>query len=224
MRSQTLFNSGRLWLVLTLAAALLGLSACESHPRRGRGAMIDMPRISLSGSNEYFNGQLVASATLNNGFAHPPMAEGGGGSGRENGGEGGGMGRRGGMGMGGGMGGMHGGGGYRERGEEGGGMARMGSHEPPLTLRVRLENRGKENLAVEIRDVESDLGNFVPEPDHVLLAPGQAVELDPMISRLGVVSEAIPLKLVLRAHGQDEDRTLELKPTGAAPAPPPAAP
>lgn len=236
MRSHPPSPSGRLWLALALASSLLCLAACESHPRRGRGAMVDMPRINLNGSGDYFNGQLLATASVRNGLARGPMAEGG--SGHEGGGAmgEGGMGRHGGgmrgMGggdmdgdeMGGGMRGMHGGGGgeYRERGEGGGGMGRLGSHEPPLTLRVRLENRGKENLTVEIRDVQSDLGNFVPEPDHVLLAPGQSVELEPMISRLGVVSGDIPLQLVLRANGKVEDQTIHLK--SAAPAAPPAQP
>jgi hypothetical protein len=51
-----------------------------------------------------------------------------------------------------------------------------------------------------------------------LAAPGQSVELDPMISQLGVLADKIPLKVRLRLAGQEESHTLLLQPL----APPPS--
>lgn len=97
-----------------------------------------------------------------------------------------------------------------------GGIGRFNT-SPAITLRVRLENKGQTDLTVTIRDVDSVLGNFVPQPEKVSLKPGQSAELDPMTSRLGVVAATIPLTLSFRIGEKTETQKLVLRePAGAA--------
>jgi hypothetical protein len=88
---------------------------------------------------------------------------------------------------------------------------------PPALLRLSLENAGGATLVVQIRDLNSDLGNFAIRPDTVTLNPGQSVEVEPMQSLLGVDSYSIPVVISLRSGGQTQTKTLTLRPV-----PPPA--
>ena len=92
-------------------------------------------------------------------------------------------------------------------------MARRaaGSPMPPVTLRVKLENKGTEPLEIEVTEVNSELGNFAVRPPKLTIAPGQTGELDPMISQLGVTSDEIPLKLSVRTGGKRESQTITIK-------------
>ena len=95
---------------------------------------------------------------------------------------------------------------------------------PPALLRLQLENPSAATVVVQIREVNSDLGNFAVRPDTVTLAPGQAVEVEPMQSLLGVDSYSLPVSITLRAGGQTQSKILTLRPVTFAPAatPPPA--
>ena len=97
---------------------------------------------------------------------------------------------------------------------------------PPALLRLQLENPSAATVVVEIREVNSDLGNFAVRPDTVTLAPGQAVEVEPMQSMLGVDSYALPVTITLRAGGQTQSKILTLRPVAPAQtaAPTPASP
>jgi hypothetical protein len=86
-----------------------------------------------------------------------------------------------------------------------------GSPMPPVTLKVELVNRGTETMEIEIREVNSDLGNFAPRPSNVTIGPGGKVTLDPMISQLGVTSNEIPLKLGVRTAGKTETQVVYVK-------------
>tara|TARA_R110002094_G_scaffold88574_1_gene91828 strand:+ start:466 stop:684 length:219 start_codon:yes stop_codon:yes gene_type:complete len=70
---------------------------------------------------------------------------------------------------------------------------------------------GSAPINLSIREINSVLGNFVAQPDQATLAPGEWIELEPMISRMGVISGSIPLQLELRAEGQTESQTITLK-------------
>lgn len=95
---------------------------------------------------------------------------------------------------------------------------------PPALLRLRLENPGGATVVVQIRDINSELGDFAPRPDTVTLESGQSVELEPMQSLLGLQSYALPVTITLRAAGQTESKVLTLRPVQpAAAAPAPAA-
>ena len=93
---------------------------------------------------------------------------------------------------------------------------------PPALLRLRLENPSAATVVVEIREVNSELGNFAIRPDTVTLAPGQMVEVEPMQSLLGVDSYALPVTITLRAGGQTQSKVLTLRPVAPAPGTPPA--
>lgn len=201
------------WAVIATLAAF-SLAACENHPHhRGNPNEMDagIPKVSLHASGTFFAGQLVAEATVSRGLHERVVDDPSGRTSRPIENRFGGMSRGDGDGD---RGGRHG-----ERREEGGmgsrfggeGMARLGSNAPPITLRVRLKNQGKTHLQVTIRDVNSVLGNFVPQPEKVLLAPGQSADLDPMISRLGVVAAEIPLTLSFRVGDKTETQQLNLR-------------
>lgn len=86
-----------------------------------------------------------------------------------------------------------------------------GSPMPPVTLRVHFENKGTAPLEIEVTDVNSDLGNFAVRPAKLTIAPGEKGSLDPMISQLGVTSDEIPLKVVVRTAGKKETQVVVVK-------------
>jgi hypothetical protein len=92
-------------------------------------------------------------------------------------------------------------------------MARRaaGSPMPPVTLRVKLENKGTEPIEIEVMEVNSELGNFAVRPPKITIAPGQTGELDPMISQLGVTSDEIPLKVSVRTGSKRETQVIPIK-------------
>lgn len=86
-----------------------------------------------------------------------------------------------------------------------------GSPMPPVTLRLKLENRGPDPVEVELLEVNSDLGNFAVRPTKLALAGAQAGEADPMVSQLGVTSDEIPVKVTFRVAGQKETQIVTVK-------------
>ena len=215
---------------------LAGLAACESgraRPTAGarrsgeEGASNPIPR--MEGTAVYFDGQIEAEVLLARVGAHWNRADVPGQNAARRAGGGGFNGRVGGMG--GGRGGHHGG---RGGPPEGGGSADEpptapvhASNLPPLALRLRLTNHGGVAADVEVVDFNSSLGDFVVEPPRLTLPPGQAVEAEPMVSRLGVGTEEIPLTVKLRLGHRSEQQVLTLRvvkePDAAAPVPVPPA-
>jgi hypothetical protein len=96
----------------------------------------------------------------------------------------------------------------------------MGAPLPPVTLHLILTNAGPGTLSVTIDDFDSDLGNFVVDPEVISLAPGETAEPIPMVSQLGVSSDDIPFTVSLIVAGQKETRTIEVKDVVDAPAAP----
>jgi hypothetical protein len=86
----------------------------------------------------------------------------------------------------------------------------------PIVLWLQLTNTAGHPLSVEIDDFNSDLGNFAVQPEQVALIPGQSVEAEPMISRLGVTSLNIPVTITLRLNGKTETHVLTLQPADSA--------
>ena len=154
--------------------------------------------VAMQGEKAFFDSQIVATVTVSRGIGRG--IAGGGGSGGGPGGARGGRGNR-------------GGGGRSGPPPDMAGMepeqavayqnARMalGSPLPPVTTRLKLENRSQEALEIEILEVNSVLGNFAVRPAKLTIAPGQTAEPDPMISQLGVTSDEIPVKVSLRKVG-----------------------
>ena len=178
--------------------------------------------------DSFFDGKILVEANLGRGFGGRGRPGAGGHmggeipSGRHHGG---------GMSMGGGTGGGHGGGGRGGMGpssDEGdpsnfrGGPSFQDASMPPVALRLRLTNTGKETAEVTVVLCKSELGDFAVRPEKLVLAPGQAVEPEPMTSRLGLTSAELVLKVGLRVAGKAEQKDLVLK--VAAPVEPPADP
>jgi hypothetical protein len=86
-----------------------------------------------------------------------------------------------------------------------------GSPLPALTLRLKLENRGTQSLAMEIIEVSSELGNFAVRPAKLEIPAGETLEPDPMFSKLGITSDPILVKVVLRLAGAREDQTIAVE-------------
>ncbi|MCF7688939.1 MAG: hypothetical protein K9M98_14035 [Cephaloticoccus sp.] len=187
-----------------IGLGLHSLSGCALPPEDIRQARYEelekaSPQMSLSGNGTYFAGQLVAEAFVTRGLTGPmarmkikrPPRE---------------------MdprisphAIGEDLPGM-------ERGSGNGRMGKLGSTQPPVTLRIALQNSGTAPATIIIRDVVSKLGNFVPQPEKLTLEPGQSAELEPMISRLGVIAESIALTLTLRQGDRTETQVLTLLP------------
>ncbi|MDE3083634.1 MAG: hypothetical protein KGJ37_00250 [Verrucomicrobiota bacterium] len=81
---------------------------------------------------------------------------------------------------------------------------------PPAELRLKLTNTTKEVVQAEVVDFDSELGNFVVQPERLTIGPEQSAEPDPMFSRLGVDSTTIPVTVALRSNGKIEKRILNL--------------
>ena len=217
--------------------AVLLFAGCETGP--DRRAMREEARHSvppMAASDTFFGGQVGVKLTLG-GLDVSPDERGGG--------RGGGSSRHGG--------GHHGGGpsltGGSNRGGMGGEEPSFGSYEgndrlgptdvgsisevpvhhgesemPPAMLRLRLENTGPDPVVVEVRDLDSVLGNFAVRPDRLVLEPGKSAEPDPMESLLGLDTYTVPVTLTLRVGGKTETKILTLRPVTPAPAPAPVAP
>jgi hypothetical protein len=89
-----------------------------------------------------------------------------------------------------------------------------------VSFHVRLFNHAAYPVEVEVLDFNSDLGDFVVEPEKIVIQPNASAETEPMTSRLGVTSDAIPLSLTIRYKGQApthvrEKQVLVLKPVPA---------
>lgn len=86
-----------------------------------------------------------------------------------------------------------------------------GSPMPPVTIRLKLENRSGEAVEVDLLEVNSDLGNFAVRPTKLSLGAAQAAEAEPMVSQLGVTSDEIPMKVALRIGGKKELQVIPVK-------------
>ena len=213
----------RVSTAVILGAALAAVEGCNSHsgPRdlmmeEANAGATERP-VAMKGEGTFLDGKLAAVATVSRGFDRGPGARGrgkGGGPGEEA------YGRRG-------------------RRDDAGAFTEVyniygeseeeqkeameeyirqararraaGSPMPPVTLRVQFENKGTEPLEIEVTDVNSDLGNFAVRPPKLVIPPGEKGSLDPMISQLGVTSDEIPLKLVVRQGGKKETQVVVVK-------------
>ena len=79
-----------------------------------------------------------------------------------------------------------------------------------IVLRLRLENRSTENLAVEIVRVESVLGDVVNHPGRLMLAPHQTASISAPVAEQRVPAGSIPVEVALRLAGKVETRQLQL--------------
>ena len=206
-----------------MTMAILGLSGCSDRPSRPnpRAERMDATtaRPTMSAQDSFFEGKLLVEANLGQGFSGRgagPGGERGMGGGRPSvggGKRGGGMpgGPGGGGPGGGGPGGGDMGGMQESGGGFGGGSSIHESNMPPIALRLRLTNQGKETVEVVFTLCKSVLGDFAVRPEKLALAPEQSAEPDPMTSRLGLSSGELHLTVGLRMGGKVEQKELILK-------------
>src|ERR1035438_2487717 len=160
--------------------------------------------VAMSGAAPFFGGQMNVTVTISRGIGRGTAGEGPGGRGGSGG-------RR------------KGRGGKSADTEDFSGMdndqaiaymqakAAVGSPMPPVTMHLKIQNKGTQTATVEVLDFESDLGNFAVHPDLLSMAPDQVAEPDPMISQLGVTSDEIPVKVSLKSAGKTETQTIPVK-------------
>ncbi len=202
---------------LFLIIGALVLVGCESRPNR-RAMMEEARRSvpSMAADEPFFDGAIIAHLTLKGDTG------GRGGSGDSD--SGGGRGRGGGGRHGGGRGG--GGRGMRQPSDDSDGVAPSpamhASAMPAAMLRLRLENTTQAEMDVEVRGLDSQIGNFAVRPDKLIVMPGQSEEPDPMESLLGVDTLSLPVTVTLRWNGRTETKVMMLQVTQPVPEPPAA--
>lgn len=192
--------------------ATLLLAACESRPDRRE--MMEEARHSIppmAANEPFFDGAVIAHLTLTS------AAGGGGGTGGDSEGGARASGHGGGGGRHGGGGGRHQGGGNPGGGDGASSPAMHASAMPAAMLRLRLENTTSYAVDVEVRDLNSELGDFAVRPDKLSLQPGQSDEPDPMESLLGLDTYSLPVTITLRSAGRTETKVLTLQVVKAAP-------
>ncbi|HLP00813.1 MAG TPA: hypothetical protein VK163_02220 [Opitutaceae bacterium] len=234
MQTPALVPSAMPWLrrsgFAMIAAGLLALAGCNS-PRPPAHARRETPQPPLAGRTEFFSGALAAEirvTSLHSALGAPQP--GGGDSGR--GGE-----RRGPPPGGGeGMGPPHGGGGGMGRppgsAEHHSGDAAPSAHGrggfaalPRQMLRVTFTNHSSTELTFTIAELNSAIGNFVPQPGKLTLAPGATAALEPVSGDAGGNLEWLDLTLAVRRAGQLDKQIIHLVATGEpAEEPPPPPP
>ena len=225
----------RFGLILTIAGFVALSPGCSSdapdrraegppHPRK--------PAPPLVGKEIFFNGQITAELNVGagQGFEGRAAKENDGSPGEH-------MSHGGGMLLGGGGGGRHYGGDRDFGGQETDPSAQAerehmqamrhsaANTNPPVMIHLRFTNKGNTRADLLIADFLSPLGNFVVEPDHLALEPGQTLEVEPMTSRLAGEISGTTVTLALRLAGQGEKKDVALSlASEAAPEPPPAEP
>ena len=87
----------------------------------------------------------------------------------------------------------------------------VGTPLPPVTLHLILINPGDQAVTATILDFESELGNFVLDPDKLVVEAGLSAEPTPMVSQLGVTSDNIPVTVTLKVGSTKETHVIQMK-------------
>ena len=219
----------RLSLGVVAALALLSLVAgCAGGPSRHPRVHDEPRQPPLAARADFFAGAITAEAqvvSFRHSMMHPDRdGEGRGGDRAHSGpppGGGKGMGHAGGMGAGGpppGEGGDHR---RRDNAHPAGGPVAL----PRQTLSISFTNHTAAPLTFVITELNSGIGNFVPQPEKLTLAPGATEALQPVSGDAGGVLRWLDVTLSLRQGGTTTSQILHLVPTGepaeAEPPPPP---
>ncbi len=82
---------------------------------------------------------------------------------------------------------------------------------PRSALIVKFTNHDARPVTFTIADVNSVLGNFVPSPETLTLAPAQQGAIDPMLSNFDGNFDEVELTLTLKTAGVKETHILKLQ-------------
>jgi hypothetical protein len=165
------------------AALLLGGCANKNDDEMTKGVVSGERPVAMEGSAPFFGGKVIAKVTVSRGVGK----------------------------------------GLKSGGKRGGeratydayanseGKLTLGSPLPPVTLHLLLSNTGTEEVSVKMLDFNSDLGNFVVDPDTLKIPPGQTAEPTPMVSQLGVNSDELPFSVRLEVGNAKEEHTFAVR-------------
>lgn len=98
----------------------------------------------------------------------------------------------------------------------GGGFAQL----PRQTLLVTFTNHSDSAITFVIRELNSAIGNFAPQPEKMTLDPGASATLAPVSGDAGGILNWLDLSLGLRSAASSQTQTIHLEPTGEKDGPP----
>src|ERR1017187_679933 len=173
-----------------LAAIVLGCG-CNSKQsdEMTKGVVAGERPVAMAGSEAFFGGKVTVKVTVSRGVGHGLKQGKGGGRSRGDGGDK----------------------ATYDAYANSEGKLTLGSPLPPVTLHLILTNAGPDEIAVKMLDFNSDLGNFVVDPDSVTIPPGQAAEPTPMVSQLGVSSDEITFTVRLQRGRAKETKAIVVR-------------
>jgi hypothetical protein len=174
-----------------LAACAAALSGCFNLDRDELtdAVVAGEKPVAMEGSDAFFSGMLTAKVTLSRGIGHGLKKAG---RGKDD---------------------------YTyEAYAHGDTKTMIGSPLPPVTMHILVTNHADHPVTISIPDFDSDMGNFVVDPESLTIAAGATAEPTPMVSDLGVNSDSIPFKVTIKYGASKESRTILVKVA------PPAAP
>jgi hypothetical protein len=109
---------------------------------------------------------------------------------------------------------------------EGGGDAPLrasrgpGMQLPHQTLRISFTNTGPNPVVIAVTEFRSLIGNFVPQPESLTLAPGGSAALEPVSGDAGGTLESLDVTVTLKRDRTSDTQVVHLQgPAPAAPAP-----
>lgn len=81
---------------------------------------------------------------------------------------------------------------------------------PRSALILRFTNSSAQAITFRISDVNSHLGDFVPRPETLTVAPGDQASVEPMLSNLNNNFDALDVTVTLRFGEKTETHVLKL--------------
>jgi hypothetical protein len=83
---------------------------------------------------------------------------------------------------------------------------------PRSALVLRFTNTSAQSITFRISDVNSTLGDFVPRPETLTVAPGGQGSVEPMLSNLNSDFDELDVTVTLRFGEKTETHVLKLRP------------
>lgn len=173
---------------ILLVAALAFLSGCfHTEQDEMTNAVVSGERsVAMEGSGDFFSGSLTAQVTLSRGVGRGLRKAG------------------------------QAKGDYTYQAYTGHDKSVLGDPLPPVTMHILLTNHSDHPMTVSILDFDSEMGNFVVDPESLAVGAGATAEPTPMVSALGVSSDTIPFKVTIKYGASKESRTIEVKAVATA--------
>jgi hypothetical protein len=85
---------------------------------------------------------------------------------------------------------------------------------PRQTLHIDFTNHTAAPITIVLTELNSSIGNFVPQPEKLTIAPGATAALQPVSGDAGGVLRWLDVTLALRQDSTNDRQVLRLVPTG----------